>query len=191
MMIAVVPDNLITLPVGRLMEKIMSSLLNKDIVQQVREIFHKLQHPVHILFFEQKAKCGYCNETRQLVEEVVAISDKLSMNLYDLDANRDVAQKFNVDKVPVIVVSAKNGDQIIDLGIRYAGVPSGHEFTSFIQGILLVATRDSGLNEQTRTFLSKLETGPYAGIRHPNLTVLSAGRGACTSNGDGESTYPI
>jgi len=135
----------------------MSSLLNKDIVQQVREIFHKLQHPVHILFFEQKAKCGSCNETRQLVEEVVAISDKLSMNVYDLDANRDVAQKFNVDKVPVTVVSAKNGDQIIDLGIRYAGVPSGHEFTSFIQGILLVATCDSGLKEQTHTFLKLLD----------------------------------
>jgi len=92
-----------------------------------------------------------------LIEEVVAISDKLSMNVYNLDVDGDVAQKFNINKAPGIITAAKNGDQIIDLGIRYAGVPSGHEFTSFIQGILLVGARDSGLNEQTRTLLRRLD----------------------------------
>lgn len=135
----------------------MANLLNKEIIQQVRDIFQKLQHPVHILFFEQKAKCDYCKETRQLIEEVVAISDKLSINAYDLDIDRDVAQKFNIDKTPGIIITAKNEGQVIDLGIRYAGVPSGHEFTSFIQGILLVGARDSGLKEHTRTFLRQLD----------------------------------
>lgn len=157
MAIAAVLDNQIILLVGQLMEKVMANLLNKEIIQQVRDIFQKLQHPVHILFFEQKAKCDYCNETRQLIEEVVAISDMLSMNVYDLNVDGDVAQKFNINKAPSIITAAKNGGQIIDLGIRYAGVLSGHEFTSFIQGILLVGARDSGLNEQTRTFLRKLD----------------------------------
>jgi glutaredoxin-like protein len=157
MAIAAVLDNQIILLVGQLMEKVMANLLNKEIIQQVRDIFQKLQHPVHILFFEQKAKCDYCKETRQLIEEVVAISDKLSINAYDLDIDRDVAQKFNIDKTPGIIITAKNEGQVIDLGIRYAGVPSGHEFTSFIQGILLVGARDSGLKEHTRTFLRQLD----------------------------------
>jgi len=41
--------------------------------------------------------------------------------------------------------------------VRLAGIPSGHEFTSFIQDIILVSGRDSGLNPQTREFLKGLE----------------------------------
>ena len=45
----------------------------------------------------------------------------------------------------------------MDFGIRYAGIPSGHEFTSIIQDVLLVSGRDSGLNDQTRSFLKDLK----------------------------------
>ena len=46
---------------------------------------------------------------------------------------------------------------MIDHGIRFIGIPGGHEFTSLINGILMVSRRDSGLNEITRNNLSKLD----------------------------------
>jgi alkyl hydroperoxide reductase subunit AhpF len=41
--------------------------------------------------------------------------------------------------------------------VRYAGIPSGHEFSSLIQDLILVSGRDSGLSEQTREYLAGLK----------------------------------
>ena len=135
----------------------MAQLLNDDVTKQIREVFEGLKGPVHIMFFGSKTNCDYCDDTRQLVEEVVAISDLLSVEIYDMEADADLAAKYNVDKAPGVVIAAKEGEQITDFGVRLAGIPSGHEFTSLIQDILLVSNRDSGLNPQTREFLKGLE----------------------------------
>jgi len=135
----------------------MAQLLNDDIIKQIREVFDQLQNPVHIMFFGSKDNCAYCDDTRQLVEEVAAISDLISIEIYDTEADGDLAAKYNVDKAPGVVIAAKEGDQVTDFGVRLAGIPSGHEFTSLIQVIILVSNRDSGLNPQTREFLKGLD----------------------------------
>jgi len=135
----------------------MTQLLNDDIVQQIREVFEGLKGPVHMMFFGSKQSCQYCDETRQLAEEVAAVSDLISIEVYDVDADADLAEKYNVDSVPGLVIAAKEGDQVTDFGVRLKGIPSGHEFTSLIQDILLVSNRDSGLNPQTRDFLKGLD----------------------------------
>ena len=135
----------------------MTQLLNDEIIKQIREVFESLQNPVHIMFFGSKENCDYCDDTRQLVEEVAGNSDLLSIEIYDMDADADLAEKYNVDKAPGLVIAAKEGDQITDFGVRLAGIPSGHEFTSLIQDIVLVSSRDSGLNPQTREFLKGLD----------------------------------
>ena len=135
----------------------MAQLLNDDITKQISEVFEGLKNPVHIMFFGSKENCDYCDDTRQLAEEVAEISDLLSIDIYDIGADSDLAEKYNVDKAPGLVIAAKEGDQITDFGVRLVGIPSGHEFTSLIQDILLVSNRDSGLNPQTRDFLKGLD----------------------------------
>jgi glutaredoxin-like protein len=135
----------------------MTQLLNDDILNQIREVFDGMKNPVHIMFFGSQENCQYCDETRQLVEEVAAISDLISIEIYDMEADSDLASGYNVDKAPGVVIAAKEGDQVTDFGVRLAGIPSGHEFTSLIQDILLVSNRDSGLNPQTREFLKGLD----------------------------------
>jgi glutaredoxin-like protein len=134
----------------------MSQLLNESILDQVRQAFADLQSPVEILFFGQGKACDYCEDTHQLIEEIVTVSSKLSMSGYDLQKDADVAEKYKIDKAPGLIIAAKEGQQITDYGIRYAGIPSGHEFSSLIQDILLVSKRDSGLTPQTREFLKGL-----------------------------------
>ena len=135
----------------------MTQLLNDDIIQQIREVFGGLKHPVHMMFFGSKINCPYCDDTRQLVEEVTAISDLLSVEIYDMEADGDLAARYNVDKAPGLVIAAKEEGQITDFGVRLSGIPSGHEFSSLIQDIILVSNRDSGLNPQTREFLKALD----------------------------------
>lgn len=135
----------------------MAQLLNDDITKQIREVFEGLTGSVHLMFFGSKTNCDYCDDTRQLAEEVAALSDLLSIEIYDMEADGDLAAKYNVDKAPGLVIAAKEGEQITDFGVRLAGIPSGHEFTSLIQDIMLVSSRDSGLNPQTREFLKVLD----------------------------------
>jgi alkyl hydroperoxide reductase subunit AhpF len=91
------------------------------------------------------------------MEEVVAIHDNLNLTVYDLQENADLAAQYNVDKTPAILIAAKNGTEVVDLGIQFSGIPAGHEFGTFINDILLVSRRDSGLSPQTRAFLQGLE----------------------------------
>lgn len=123
----------------------------------MREALAQMQHPVQVLFFGSKENCDYCNDTRQLVEEVCALSDKLSLSIYDTLSDAAVATQYHVNKTPGLVIAAKDGDEITDFGIRLAGIPAGHEFTSLIQDILLVSSRNSGLSEQTRETLQGLK----------------------------------
>lgn len=131
-------------------------LLNDQIVGQVKEVFEQIKEPVEILFFGRKDKCDYCEDTLRLAGEVVELSDKISLIIYDLDDDDEIARQYGVDKAPGMVIAAKEGDTIHDYGVRYSGIPSGHEFSSFIHSMILVSSRDSGLNSETRAILSKL-----------------------------------
>lgn len=135
----------------------MEKVLNDQIVKQINTAFAELQEPVQILYFGSKENCQYCDETRQLLEEVTALHDKLQLSTYDIEENADVASRFHVSDAPGIVIAAREDADVRHLGIHFSGVPSGHEFSTFINDILLVSRRDSGLNEQTRQFLKNLD----------------------------------
>lgn len=135
----------------------MTQLLDDEIRNQVRDVLAGMVHPVEIIFFgSQSENCEYCDDTRQLLEEVTSLSDKLTLQVFDLKKDEIIAQKYRVDKSPAFVILGKNGDDLEDYGIRYAGIPAGHEFTSLINDILIVSKRDSGLAPQTREFLNNL-----------------------------------
>jgi alkyl hydroperoxide reductase subunit AhpF len=110
-----------------------------------------------VLLFVSKDKLEACEPTQQLLEEVINLSDKLALSVHDLAAEPELARKYSVqDKAPAIVMAARDGDQITDYGIRYLGVPSGHEFSTLIQDLLLVSSRDSGLSKQLRSYIKAL-----------------------------------
>lgn len=131
-------------------------LLNDEVAGQVKEVFAGLGEPVEVLFFGQKAGCDYCDDTLQMVREVVSLSDKLTLSVYDLDQDAAFARQYNVDKAPGLVLAGEKDGQLVDYGIRYAGIPAGHEFSALIHDLVLVSGRDSGLEPMTRDFLKGL-----------------------------------
>jgi alkyl hydroperoxide reductase subunit AhpF len=135
----------------------MEKVLNDQIVKQINEVFEGIQEPVQVLFFGSKDNCDYCNEAKQLLEEVTALSDKLELSVYDMQENADVAGQFNVTNTPGIVIAAKNNVEVKNLGIQFSGIPSGHEFSTLINDILIVSKRESGLDAKTREFLKNID----------------------------------
>lgn len=139
------------------MSQINTRLLNEEVVGQVKEVFQQLQSPVEVLFFGSQQDCEYCDDTLRLIQEVTSLSDKLGLRVYDLEQDAALASQYKVDKAPSIVLAGRDGDQLLDYGVRFAGIPSGHEFSSLIHTLILVSGRDSQLDPKTRQFLAGLD----------------------------------
>jgi alkyl hydroperoxide reductase subunit AhpF len=134
-------------------------MLNDEIRKQVRELFGELDRPVEVLFFgsSNREECGYCEETQQLLSEVVDLSEKLSLRSFDVEKDADVAATYKIDGVPGYVMVGKDGDQLTDYGVRFKGISAGHEFSSLVNDLVLVSKRDSGLRPETRAYLKTLD----------------------------------
>lgn len=133
-------------------------LLNLDLTEQVRGLFEaQLIHPVTLLYFYSKETCDTCGETGQLLEELASLSDKITLASFDLQTDHSQAQKYHVNLTPSLVVAAGEATTLVDYGIRFAGMPSGYEFGSLIQTIILVSRNDSGLNPDIRDKLIDLK----------------------------------
>jgi len=135
----------------------MEKFLDQSLQDELSRIFTSLVHPVKITFFTTKENCEYCDQIEALLGEVTSLSDKLNLEIYDIDADADLARKFNVNEAPVFLLTGDDEGGGFDYHIRFFGMPGGHEFTSLINDLLLVSQRDSGLQPETRQFLMNLQ----------------------------------
>ena len=131
-------------------------LLKEKDRDYLMEQFDDLADPVKLIVFTQEFECHYCAETRQIAEELAALSANVSLEVYDFVADKEVAQRYGVDKIPATIVM-RGGRQAKDYGIRYFGIPSGYEFSSLIEDIKRVASGESGLSASTKQWAAKLE----------------------------------
>jgi glutaredoxin-like protein len=136
------------------------AMIPAEIQKQVREVFQVLKGPVKIFMFTQgeggAMECSMCRETRLLVEEVSSLSNKIELLVYDLVKDAEVASHYKIDKIPAVAVLG-GGKEPKDYGIRLFGIPSGYEFSSLIEDILLVSAGKTDLSAKTLKELEKLE----------------------------------
>ena len=119
----------------------------------VEKEFTKLQDPVKLIMFTQEMECQFCQQTRELVEEVAALSDKLTAEVYDFVKDQEKTLQYNINKIPAVVIEGKK-----DHGIRFFGIPSGYEFTTLLHDIISVSTGESGLSDKTKAALTAITT---------------------------------
>lgn len=102
--------------------------------------------------FTQEFECDYCKITRELLEEVSGLSEKIFFEVHDFVKEADLAKNYGLNKIPATILL---GDR--DYGIRFYGVPAGYEFTSFVEDIIDVSRRDAGLSKEVLTELSRID----------------------------------
>ncbi len=129
-------------------------LMDQDTQNQVRDLLAGIKSPVTLQMFSQESGCGYCKETQQILEEIAELSDLVSIQVSDFAADKALAESLSVDKIPAVAVLGDDGQ---DYGIRFYGIPSGYEFTSLLEAIILVGTGELGITDSTRAFLDSLE----------------------------------
>jgi glutaredoxin-like protein len=126
-------------------------LIGEEDRAEIRKLLAEIENPVKLIHFTQELNVAYASEAKQLLEELAALSPKLSLELYNLVLDKEKGVAYGVDKVPATIVrNAK------DYGIRFYGLPAGYEFAMLLDAILAVSKGESGLAAETREKLSKI-----------------------------------
>lgn len=128
------------------------SLLDQEAQNETRKILNEMRDDVKImLFISDNGECMYCEDTKQLLSEVAALSPKLSLEVYNWHFTKEKAEHYQIDKVPAIVLENQK-----DYGIRFFGIPSGYEFGTFLQDIVYVSTLKTDLSPKTKEFIKNI-----------------------------------
>jgi glutaredoxin-like protein len=135
------------------------ALLDDKVRTQVTAALAGMTKPVRMVMFTQgeggTLECEYCGQTRELVEEVASLSDKLSVDVKDFTADEELAKQYGVDKIPAVVLLS-DGEPPRDHGIRIYGVPAGYEFSSLVEDLRMLGSGEPGLSPDTLAALRTL-----------------------------------
>ncbi|MGB9633009.1 MAG: protein disulfide oxidoreductase [Chloroflexaceae bacterium] len=132
----------------------MSLLQDKDRAA-VQEAFEGLVQPVHLVLVTSEESGEYSEVARELLDEVSALHDQISLEVLDIEADAERAAALGVDKAPTVVFFA--GAERVDHGVRFAGLPSGYEFATLVETIRMMGgAADTSLMPATTAFLEGL-----------------------------------
>ena len=112
----------------------------------------EMKDEVRLIVFTQENECQFCKQTRELVQEVASLSDKIKVEVCDFVKDAEKAKEYRIDKVPAIAIVGKK-----DYGIRYYGIPYGYEFNPFVDNIVNVSKRTTNLLEETKKKLRSID----------------------------------
>ena len=126
--------------------------------EKLREAFGEMTSPIRLMFFTQTLGCETCLQTRQILDELPPLSDKISIEEVNLILEADKAKAYGIDRVPAIaVVGLDAAGQPHDSRIRFLGAPSGYEFMALVQAVLLVGGRASDLTDENLRRLAAVD----------------------------------
>ncbi len=128
------------------------ALLDEETKNQLRKMFSGLSGKVKLIFFKPSAGCQFCAQIEELLSEVASTSSAISKEAYILENEEELAEKYKVDKAPAIIIEGKNKGLV-----RYFGIPSGHEFSAFIQDIIDSSTGEVELPEDLKQQILRID----------------------------------
>jgi alkyl hydroperoxide reductase subunit AhpF len=138
------------------------AFLSPETQTEIKKIFEELAGDVRLMFFTHRDSpliipgredCPTCKDTRTLLEEVVALSEKLHLEIHEVSANGEIAREYGIDRVPALIMTADG----VKGKVRYFGLPSGYEFSVLLGSLVDVSKAESDLSEDTMKVLDTLD----------------------------------
>ena len=120
----------------------------------VRKEFQRITGPVKLVVFSPELVAqDLCRQNEQLIKEVAALSDRISVEVLNPAVDRERAARYGIEDVPATVVEGAR-----DYGVRFLGIPAGYEFSNLIDSIIVASTGEPTLSEDTLASLRALAT---------------------------------
>lgn len=133
------------------------ALLSEQDRQVVARHLAAITNPVTILFFTQTIGApDTVLVARQVLDEVVSLSNQITLEEVNFVLEKERAAAFGVEGVPAVVL-LRNGQ---DTRVRFLGAPSGYEFMSLIEALILAGTGESGLTAESKQLIADYVVAP-------------------------------
>lgn len=136
-------------------------LLSEKDKTHLRKYFDKeMKDQITIIYFTQgatedridgKPQCLYCRETLGLLNEIASLSNLIKLEVYDFVSSEELAKKYQVDKIPGILILNKEFKPL-----KFYGIPAGYEFQAILETIIMVSQNKTKLKDSTRNRLKEL-----------------------------------
>lgn len=114
-------------------------LLDLETSNQIKELLLEIKKPLTIVFFT-KENCEHCSLTEQLFREIAPLNDHITLNIYDINNDANMKEKYNVNAAPSYLIL---NEQKQETRFTFYGIPVGHEINTLLAQIV-----DVGSNEQ-------------------------------------------
>lgn len=121
----------------------------------------ELLGPVKIDYFTQKElgiivpgrePCATCKPTGQMLRELAALSDLVSLRVHDFEDEREEARRFGVERIPGIVLRGRDTAMM-----KLYGMPGGTAFPTFLDTISDVSCKAVLLSQESVKALRKIK----------------------------------
>ena len=122
------------------------AIISENDRSALSELFKEsLIDPVNLVFFKSQSS-QFGDDLEALLGEIAGLSEKITLEVHDLDSEKEKAEGFGLEYAPGITV-VKDGK---GYGVLFTGAPFGYEFTSLIEAIKMVSSGDTALEDEVR-----------------------------------------
>ncbi|MCD6171855.1 MAG: thioredoxin family protein [Thermoplasmata archaeon] len=129
------------------------ALISEEDKKIIKEKFEKeLEEDVKIIYFTEHFKCQFCRETKEILETLAGIDDKIMLDVHEFEKEKDLVAKYKIDKIPATLIFGKR-----EYKIRFFGIPSGYEFSTLLEDIIDVSKGKSRLKDEIKEEIKKID----------------------------------
>ena len=126
------------------MPSLDNELFDEQMREQLSTVFAKMNRPLILkLYLNEKP---ISDELEKFIQTLAGPTDKLSVQIADRQSADNTA--------PCVKVCREDGTET---GLAFHGVPSGHEFTSFVLGLYNAAGPGQAIDAETKRIISKIQ----------------------------------
>lgn len=112
-----------------------SALLNDTLRSQLQGILARFENNISLVSIVDENNSKSI-ELRDLVLDIADLSDKVTALIYKKGENPEMEDKVHANRFPIVAILNKDGEYS---GVKFHGVPGGHELNSFIIAMYNVA----------------------------------------------------
>lgn len=132
----------------------MANLLNKEVSEQIKKALEPMKNSIKMVLFTKAGTCNTCEETRQLLNEMTALNDKILVEEKDIEKDASDAKTYDITDVPTFVIL---NDKDEYQGVKFQGIPAGHEINSFLSAIVYMSGLEFQMDQAILDRIAKID----------------------------------
>lgn len=119
-----------------------SALLNDALRKQIQGVLARFENNISLVSIVDENNSKSI-ELRDLILDIADLGDKVNAVIYKKGENPEIEAKVNANRFPIVAILNKDNEYT---GVKFHGVPGGHELNSFLIAMYNVAGPGQEIN---------------------------------------------